>query len=143
MKTQPGDLDIIKARQRAWAIRKGLTLLRDGYHCTRVHDNIFQGLSPGARRDFESGDGAELGKGGERRKIQALHSASQAHAGVSAQWSALVAMLPLVRSARIASRSPSTRTCGFRSAHRLSYVWRERQGKRFWRFTKGRSYSAG
>jgi hypothetical protein len=38
-----------------------------------VDDNIFQGLSPGARKDFESGDGTELGKNGRRGKIQALH----------------------------------------------------------------------
>ena len=75
MKTQPSDRDIINARQRAWATRKGLTFDADGY-CTCVDDNIFQGLSPGARRDFESGDGAELGKCGGRGKIQALHSSS-------------------------------------------------------------------
>jgi hypothetical protein len=75
MKTQASDRDNIKARQRAWATHKGLTLDPDGY-CTCVDDNIFQGLSPGARKDFERGDGTELGKGGGRGKIQALHSSS-------------------------------------------------------------------
>jgi hypothetical protein len=75
MKTQPSDRDIIKARQRAWATRNRRTFDADGY-CTCVDDNIFQGLSPGARKDFESGDGTELGKSGGRGKIQALHSSS-------------------------------------------------------------------
>ena|SRR5437879_1670820 len=75
MRTQLSDRDMIKARQRAWATRKGLTFDADSY-CTCVDDNIFQGLSPGARTDFESGDGAELGKSGGRGKIQALHSSS-------------------------------------------------------------------
>lgn len=75
MKIQPGERDIIKARQRAWAIRKALTFDADGY-CACVDDNLFRGLSPVARREFESGDGAELGKDGGRGKLQALHSSS-------------------------------------------------------------------
>jgi hypothetical protein len=75
MKTHPRGSDIIKARQRAWAIRNGRTIDPDGY-CMCVDDNIFQGLSPGARKDFESGDGTELGKSGGRGKIQALHSST-------------------------------------------------------------------
>jgi hypothetical protein len=75
MKTQSGEREIIKARQRAWATRKGLSFDRHGY-CDCVNDNIFRGLSPAARKDFESGDGAELGKGNKRGKIQALHSSS-------------------------------------------------------------------
>jgi hypothetical protein len=67
--------DIIKARQCEWAIRNGLTFDSDGY-CACVDDNIFGGLSAGARKDFESGDGTELGKKGRRGKIQALHSSS-------------------------------------------------------------------
>ncbi len=73
--TQASDTDTIKAHQRAWATRKGLAFDADGY-CTCADDNIFRGLSPGARRDFESGDGDELGKSGGRGKIQALHSSS-------------------------------------------------------------------
>lgn len=75
MNTQPSDRDIIKARQRAWAIRTGRKFDEDGY-CTLLEDNIFRGLSPGARKDFESGDGTELGKSRGRGKIQALHSSS-------------------------------------------------------------------
>jgi hypothetical protein len=66
---------MIKARQRAWATRKALTVDADGY-CACVDDNIFRGLSPAARKGFESGDGAELGKDGGRGKLQALHSSS-------------------------------------------------------------------
>ena len=68
-------LEILKASQRAWAIRSGRATDNDGY-CGCADDNIFQGLSEGARKDFESGDGTELGKRGERGKIQALHSSS-------------------------------------------------------------------
>ena len=75
MKTQPSEREIIKIRQRAWAARNGLGFDADGY-CACADDNIFRGLSPGARKDFESGDGSELGKKGKRGKIQALHSSS-------------------------------------------------------------------
>jgi hypothetical protein len=75
MKTQSSDREIIKTRQRAWATRTGQTYDADGY-CLCVDDNLFQGLSPAARMDFESGDGTELGKNGSRGKILALHSSS-------------------------------------------------------------------
>ena len=75
MKPLNSPLDAVKSGQRAWAIRSGRAIDKDGY-CGCVDDNIFQGLSVGARRDFESGDGTELGKPGERGKIQALHSSS-------------------------------------------------------------------
>jgi hypothetical protein len=69
------DCDFIKAHQRAWAGQKGLSLDADGY-CACVDDNIFQRLSAGARSDFGSGDGGELGKEGGRGKIRALHSSA-------------------------------------------------------------------
>jgi hypothetical protein len=68
-------LDAIKATQRAWAIRSGLTPDKDGY-CACADDNIFQRLSASAKKDLECGDGSELGKNGERGKMQALHSSS-------------------------------------------------------------------
>jgi hypothetical protein len=68
-------LEILKASQRAWAIRCGRATDKDGY-CGCADDNIFRGLSEGARKDFGSGDGTELGTRGERGKIQALHSSS-------------------------------------------------------------------
>ncbi len=73
--TQMSELDIIKTGQREWAGRNGLKVDADGY-CISVEGNIFGGLSLDARREFESGDGAELGKDGKRGKIQALHSSS-------------------------------------------------------------------
>jgi hypothetical protein len=68
-------LEILKARQRAWAIRYGCATDKDGY-CGCADDNLFQGLSSDARKDFQSGDGTELGQRGGRGKIQALHSSS-------------------------------------------------------------------
>src|SRR5688500_13773394 len=68
-------LEILKANQRAWAIRYGRATDEDGY-CGCADDNIFRGLSEGASKDFGSGDGTELGTRGERGKIQALHSSS-------------------------------------------------------------------
>lgn len=69
------DLEIIKARQRAWASRSRRTIDADGY-CRCVDDNLHLGLSSAARRDFESGNGTELGLVGGWGKIQALHSSS-------------------------------------------------------------------
>jgi hypothetical protein len=63
-------LDSIKVRQRAWALRAGLKTDARGY-CACDDDNVFGGLSAGARTDFEQGDGDELGG-----KIRALHSSS-------------------------------------------------------------------
>lgn len=68
-------MDAIKALQRAWAFRRGLSLDRDGY-CGCADDNLFLGLSADARNDFAQGDGTELGRPGARGKIQALHSSS-------------------------------------------------------------------
>lgn len=75
MMTTSSERDIIKKRQQAWAIRNGRAFDADGY-CACVDDNIYRGLSPGARKDFESGDGTELVEGGRCGKIQALHSSS-------------------------------------------------------------------
>jgi hypothetical protein len=75
MKTLPSERDIIATRQRAWATRNGRWFDEDGY-CACADDNVFRGLSLGARQDFENGDRAELGKNGRRGKIQALHSSS-------------------------------------------------------------------
>lgn len=68
-------LDVIKSRQRAWAERTGRGLDAEGY-CSSADDNIFHRLSDAARQDFERGGGGELGKPGERGKIQAVHSSS-------------------------------------------------------------------
>src|SRR5687767_4544003 len=73
--TVEDSLETLKASQRAWAIRHGRGIDKDGY-CGCPDDNLFQGLSAAARKDFESGDGTELGRPGRRGKIQALHSSS-------------------------------------------------------------------
>src|SRR6266849_6333204 len=53
MKTKLSDRETIKTHQRAWATRTGLAYDADGY-CMCANDNIFQGLSPEARKEFES-----------------------------------------------------------------------------------------
>ena len=68
-------IDIIKARQQAWAQRQQRALDKDGY-CGCADDNVFQGLSDGARTDLTRGGGGELGAPGERGKFQATHSSS-------------------------------------------------------------------
>jgi Restriction Endonuclease associating with ARP len=73
--TETKPLHIIKARQRAWALRNGRALDKDGY-CAGADDNLFRRLSETARDDFDRGGGGELGKPGERGKIQATHSSS-------------------------------------------------------------------
>ena len=69
------ELNTIKTLQRAWALRCGRTIDADGY-CVCVDDNIYSGLSLAARKEFEIGNGTELGFAGGRGKIQALHSSS-------------------------------------------------------------------
>ena len=68
-------IDIIKARQLAWARRKGRALDEDGY-CASPDDNVFQRLSDAARQDVARGAGREAGSAGERHNIQATHSSS-------------------------------------------------------------------
>jgi hypothetical protein len=68
-------LKTLKAHLRSWATRSGATLDNDGY-CSCADENLFGGLSAGARNDFERGDGSELGKAGARGKLQAVHSSS-------------------------------------------------------------------
>jgi len=68
-------IDIIKARQQAWAQRQQRALDKDGY-CGCADDNVFQGLSDAARIELTRGGGGELGANGERGKFQATHSSS-------------------------------------------------------------------
>jgi hypothetical protein len=68
-------INIIRARQRAWAQRQQRALDKDGY-CGCADDNVFQGLSDAARADLTRGGGRELGAQGERGKFQAAHSSS-------------------------------------------------------------------
>jgi len=73
--TEPKPLEIIKIRQQAWAKRGGRVLDSDGY-CSCADDNMFDRLSDAARSDFELGGGGELGRPGERGKMQATHSSA-------------------------------------------------------------------
>ena len=75
MNTKNNIISKIKEQQRLWAERKGIKLDKDGYCCDR-NKNFFQPLSSGTIRDLMTGDGAELGKDGQRGKIQAVHSSS-------------------------------------------------------------------
>jgi hypothetical protein len=68
-------IDIIKARQQAWAKRNERALDEDGY-CGCADDNVYGGLSSAARKEFGKGGGTELGINGERGKFQAAHSSS-------------------------------------------------------------------
>jgi hypothetical protein len=75
----------MRERQRAWAKSKGIALDSAGYTGT-LRDNLYQALSPCAEAEFRSGDGAELGKPGERGKMQALHSSSALACNVFDYW---------------------------------------------------------
>ena len=65
----------IRSAQLEWAKASQVALDKDGY-CLELNANLFQPLSACSRRDFEAGDGAELGKIGARGKLQAVHSSS-------------------------------------------------------------------
>lgn len=75
----------IRERQRAWAKGKGIEFDKSGYART-LRDNLYQALSPCAEAEFRAGDGAELGKPGERGKMQALHSSSALACNVFDYW---------------------------------------------------------
>ncbi|MBN1548907.1 MAG: hypothetical protein JW902_19810 [Syntrophaceae bacterium] len=68
-------INAIKLKQQAWAVELGIETDKDGY-CRNLEDNLFQPPSEASRRDFNEGDGSELGKEGKRGKMQALHSSS-------------------------------------------------------------------
>src|SRR5438045_3142074 len=73
--TSTRPLDIIKERQQEWARRNGRALDKDGY-CACADDNLFQRLTDTDLVDFDRGGGGELGRTGERGKIQATHSSA-------------------------------------------------------------------
>jgi hypothetical protein len=75
----------IRSQQIQWASGRGILLDGDGY-CQRPDDNFFQPLSACTRREFEGGDGAELGKDDARGKIQALHSSAALACNVFDYW---------------------------------------------------------
>ena len=87
--------DYIKLRQRLWGQRRGLPLIhrrsakgQPGY-TQSVDENLFQRLSDRARRQFEDGDGRELGTKGRPGNMQALHSSSAIACNVFHYWQRL------------------------------------------------------
>jgi hypothetical protein len=75
----------VREQQRKWALRRGVRLDDSGYTLD-VSDNLFAPLSAAARKEFEKADGGELGRPGERGKMQALHSSSALTCNVFAHW---------------------------------------------------------
>lgn len=76
--TLPNIMDIIKEKQRLWAMRNGKKL-RDDYkfYTTAVEENLFNGLSQNTRKEFDAGRGGELKDTAEHpAKMSALLSSS-------------------------------------------------------------------
>jgi hypothetical protein len=72
-------------QQRMWARSRGICIDSAGYtEC--LSDNLIAPLSGSTRDDFRSGDGGELGRPGERGKMQALHSSSALAYNVFEHW---------------------------------------------------------
>ena len=83
-------LDYIKRRQQLWALRNGVELQGSqgatgwkGY-TKLLEDNLFQGFSTQARKEFTLADGGELK--GEPCKMQALHSSSALGVNIFEYW---------------------------------------------------------
>jgi hypothetical protein len=70
-----GPVSVLKSQQRTWAAKAGIPTDDAGY-CLSCDANLFEPLSACSRREFSRGDGSELGKHGQRGKIQALHSSA-------------------------------------------------------------------
>jgi len=75
----------LRQNQRIWAEARGIPIDKSGYTIS-VHENLFQELSACSRREFEAGDGTELGGLGKRGKMQALHSSSALACNVFDFW---------------------------------------------------------
>jgi hypothetical protein len=76
---------VVRGQQQEWARRHNVSIDSAGY--TRVLDhNLFMPLSPETRAEFARGDGGELGRPGERGKMQALHSSSALTCNVFEYW---------------------------------------------------------
>jgi hypothetical protein len=85
--------EYLKAKQIQWALNQGLTLhVSNGdrgkrAYCSSVDNNLFEPLSPQAREQIQSGDGGELDeKGGQRARMQAVHSSSILPVNVFHYW---------------------------------------------------------
>jgi hypothetical protein len=83
--TERNLVEALKRKQCAWAGARGFAVDRDGY-CILLEENLFQPLSAACQKEFAGGDGSELGKGGGRGKIQALHSSAALACNVFDYW---------------------------------------------------------
>lgn len=75
----------VKAQQSEWAKRAGVVIDNEGY-TTALVDNLFVILSDETQKEFEKGDGGELGRPDRRGKMQALHSSSALACNVFEYW---------------------------------------------------------
>lgn len=76
---------VVREQQRRWALGRGIALDASDYTLD-LADNLFVPLSAEAREEFAGGDGDELGRPGERGKMQALHSSSALACNVFEYW---------------------------------------------------------
>ena len=76
---------LICNQQQAWAHQRGIKFDKDGYTFS-LDDNLFLPLLPEVKKKFQSGKGDELGSGGKRGKMQALHSSSALAVNVFQYW---------------------------------------------------------
>lgn len=74
-----------RARQSEWAHESGIEVDSAGYTLA-LSDNLFIPLSKKTLVEFAAGDGGELGGGGKRGKMQALHSSSALVVNVFESW---------------------------------------------------------
>jgi len=81
----PSLAGVVRAQQQAWAKAQDIPTDAAGY-TLRLGDNLFVPLSDESVCDFKSGDGAELGDGSARGKMQALHSSSALACNVFEYW---------------------------------------------------------
>ena len=77
--------NVVREQQREWARRRGIRFDSAGYTFD-LADNLFAPLSAATEQEFRSGDGDELGREGERGKMQALHSSSALACNVFDHW---------------------------------------------------------
>jgi hypothetical protein len=76
---------VVRDQQQEWAQNCGIAVHSTGY-TTSLNDNLFIPLSPETNAEFSDADGSELGKPGERSKMQALHSSSALACNVFEYW---------------------------------------------------------
>jgi len=119
-------------RQRLWAERHGIRLGSSLRHAdseedrergakTRVYDlddNLFEPLMPEARREFEAGDGGELGTESKDGNMYATHSSSALCCNVFHYWRRIGQFGPVAQACRV----PSTgiRHLRFEAKHRIA-----------------------